>query len=256
MKIIGSDYDGTLNCGGMTREKFAAIRKWREAGNKLGIVTGRSPINRERWKVEHPELEYDFLAFCNGGYIVDENGGVIFEARCDSVPLTELTLYLFSQGCTSVHVDSGQRFVIAMLYRDEATKPLSERDYYCIDEAPEVDYFNQVSVGLQTDEEAAALAESIKLKYSGRLNALLNGVCIDIVPWGVDKAQGMYRVMEHFGASHGDVITVGDNVNDVDMLKEFFSYAMKSGVKAALEAADDSVGDIMEILEKEGCGYA
>ena len=107
-------------------------------------------------------------------------------------------------------------------------------------------------MGLQTDEEAAALAESVKLKYPGQLNALLNGACIDIVPWGVDKAQGMYRVMEHFGASRGDVITVGDNVNDVDMLKEFFSYAMKSGVKAALDAADGAVGNIMEIFEIEG----
>ena len=252
MKIIGSDYDGTLNHGGMTCEKFAAIKNWRESGNKLGIVTGRSQMNREYWKTEYPELEYDFLAFCNGGYIVDENGCIIYEARCGSVPLMELTLELFSHGCTSVYVAAKKYFVVAKLYSHETDKTLSERDYYCIDEAPQTDYFNQVSVGLATAEEAAAVAEIVKAKYSGRLNTLLNGVCIDIVPAGVNKAQGMYRVMEHFGGKYEDVITVGDNINDLDMLREFRSYAMKSGVKAALEAADGSVDDITEIFVREG----
>ena len=252
MKIIGTDYDGTLNHGGMTREKFAAIKHWRDSGNKIGIVTGRSPINRVYWKEEYPDLEYDFLAFCNGGYIVDGNGGIIYEARCETVPLMDLSLDLFSLGCTSVHVDGKEKFVIALLHSYETATPLSERDYYCIDEAPQTDYFNQVSVGLPTDEEAAAVAETVKAKYSGRLNTLLNGVCIDIVPAGVNKAQGMYRVMEHFGGKYEDVITVGDNINDLDMLREFRSYAMKSGVKAALEAADRSVDDITEIFVIEG----
>ena len=252
MKIIGTDYDGTLNHGGMTREKFAAIKRWRKAGNKLGIVTGRSPINRVYWKEEYPDLEYDFLAACNGGYIVDGNGGIIYEARCEDVPLMDLSLDLFSLGCTSVHVDGKEKFVIALLHSYETATPLSERDYYCIDEAPQTDYFNQVSVGLPTDAEAAAVAEIVNERYAGRLNALLNGVCIDIVPAAVNKAQGMYRVMEHFGGNYEDVITVGDNINDLDMLREFRSYAMKSGVKAALEAADGAVDDITEIFEIEG----
>ena len=155
MKIL----DGTLNHGGMTREKFSAIKNWRKAGNKLGIVTGRSQINREYWKTEHPDLEYDFLAFCNGGYIVDENGAVIYESRCENVPLMELADDLFSLGCTTVYVAAKECFVVEKLYSHETDKPLSERDYYCIDEAPQVDYFSQVSVGLKSDAEAAAVAK-------------------------------------------------------------------------------------------------
>jgi hydroxymethylpyrimidine pyrophosphatase-like HAD family hydrolase len=41
MKIIASDYDGTLNHGGIGEEKRNAIKKWREKGNKFGIVSGR-----------------------------------------------------------------------------------------------------------------------------------------------------------------------------------------------------------------------
>ena len=41
MKIIASDFDGTLNYHGISAEDTAAIAKFRAAGNKFGIVTGR-----------------------------------------------------------------------------------------------------------------------------------------------------------------------------------------------------------------------
>ena len=43
MKILGCDYDGTLNCGGIDDAKCISIRKWREVGNKFGVVSGRFP---------------------------------------------------------------------------------------------------------------------------------------------------------------------------------------------------------------------
>ena len=35
---------------------------------------------------------------------------------------------------------------------------------------------------------------------------------------GVGKAQGILRLVEALGADPGDVITVGDNINDSDMI--------------------------------------
>ena len=37
MKIIGSDYDGTLNYGGIDENKISAIKKWRDAGNIFAL---------------------------------------------------------------------------------------------------------------------------------------------------------------------------------------------------------------------------
>ena len=50
MKMIGSDYDGTLNRGGINDTKLAAIKKWRRAGHKFGIVSGRGWNFRSRAK--------------------------------------------------------------------------------------------------------------------------------------------------------------------------------------------------------------
>ena len=41
MKVIGSDYDGTLNHNGIDAKKKNAINKWREAGNIFAVISGR-----------------------------------------------------------------------------------------------------------------------------------------------------------------------------------------------------------------------
>ena len=74
---------------------------------------------------------------------------------------------------------------------------------------------------------------------------------IDIVPVGVDKAEGMRRIMEFFGCKEEDVIAVGDNVNDMDMIRAFRSYAMANGVAAVKELADGIVEDVADLLERE-----
>ena len=65
---------------------------------------------------------------------------------------------------------------------------------------------------------------------------------------------GIYRVMEYFGGTYEDVITVGDNINDVDMIREFRSYAMKSGVEKLQALADGIVNDVTELLVRELSG--
>ena len=42
MKILGSDFDGTLNHNGIDDAKRQAIGRWRSEGNIFAIVSGRS----------------------------------------------------------------------------------------------------------------------------------------------------------------------------------------------------------------------
>ena len=250
MKILGSDYDGTLNYGGISESKLFAIRKWRSAGHKLGIVTGRGKVFRKELLQQSPQLRLDFFVECNGGYIMDEDGVVIYEARCNDVPLLELVADLFDFGCKFAHINS-EHYMCVVASKENVPFGVSEEDAYLLKECPRVDYFNQVSVKLPSVEESSAVVQKINDKYSNRLNPLQNGECIDIVPAGVNKAQGMYRVMEFFGCSQDDVITVGDNINDVDMIREFHSYAMKNGVDEIKRLADGIVSDITEIFNRE-----
>ena len=249
MKILGSDFDRTLNYGGIGEEKITAIREWRRKGNKFGIVSGRGANFYNYLTNSYPELEFDFLVTCSGGYITDTDGAVIYDARCTDIPAKDFVTDLFDLGFTVVHVKTSGYYVVL---KDIDCKPPYVYDSdVCLLEDFDAEYFNQISVQSPSVDEATEMAELLVKRYNGRLNPLQNGDFLDIVPAGVNKAQGLYRVMEHYGCKHSDVITVGDNRNDIDMLREFRSYAMESGVEAVKAIADGIVGDVTEIIKKE-----
>ena len=250
MKILGSDYDGTLNWGGVTPAKLAAIEKWQKAGNKFGIVSGRGNDFGKELLRQYPTLKFDFFAGCNGGYIMSANGSILYEARCADVSVLDLAADLFAWGCPYIHVN-GAQYVCAVEKLENGPTYVEESKICLIEKLPTYHYFNQVSVQLESVEQSAAMVQKIQEKYGKWLNPLQNGICIDIVPVGVDKAQGMYRVMEFFGGKYDDVITVGDNVNDIDMIREFRSYAMRNGVAKVKDLAFGIVNDVTEIFEKE-----
>ena len=250
MKILGSDLDGTLSHGGVGEAKCSAIHAWRAAGHKFGIISGRGGHYLPELRRSYPGLELDFFAACNGGYITDFEGRVLHEVRCDTVPVLRFARDLSAWGCKFILV-IGQNFFYAVARMEDKPSWADEKHTVLIPDMPAVDYFHQISVQVATEKNAAALVERIREAYGKWLNPLQNGTCIDIVPVGVDKARGMYFVMNLFGASYEDVIVVGDNVNDTDMIREFRSYAMANGVDAIKKLADEIVEDVADLLAKE-----
>ena len=244
MKILGCDYDGTLNYDGIDQAKLDAIQRWRDAGNKLGIVSGRGPTLMSAVEKEF-HLALDFLVAFNGGIILDSNQKEIFRARCTSVHLTALVQDLLDWNCPFVHVNSDKYYLIQP---EGAT--LREGGLFLKDVSlPNL--LHQVSVELPDTQTAANIIPLIEAKYGEALTPLLNQRCIDIVPKGVGKAQGIYKIAEFYGVEWKDIITVGDNFNDIDMLKEFHSYAMENGVDEVKAIAERSTKSVTELIDKE-----
>lgn len=250
MKILGSDYDGTFTVGGIDEKKISAIRKWQKAGNKFGIVSGRNGGFRQFLLEQYPELKLDFFIGCNGAYILDEKGDLLYTKRCEEVSALDFAKTLLSWGSPFVHI-------VADKYRcavtDMKNRPsfIEEKDTLLLKDFPPLPYFHLVSVECDSPSGAAATVERIRAEYGEYLNPMQNAHCLDVVPIGVNKATGLYRVMEYFGGAYEDVIAVGDNFNDMDMIKEFRSYAMANGVEEIKATANGIVTDIPELIEKE-----
>ena len=244
MKIIASDYDGTLNHGGIGVEKRNAIKKWREKGNKFGIVSGRMAYDLlQIYKKD--ELELDFLLACNGAVIMTTNGEILKEDRIDGAVLMPFLDFLFSLGANWAVIQSDRGYVIDENDNDRLPEEFTRKTL------PQIKYFNQVSTILADDKEAEAVTKAIKEKFGATLNPLQNGRCIDVVSTAMNKAQGLYNYLEIVGGSYEDMITVGDNINDTHMIKEFRSYAMANGVQAIKDLADCETKGITELIEKE-----
>lgn len=244
MKIIASDYDGTLNHGGIDDKKRAAIKKWREAGNKFGIVSGRMPDDLLKI-YKNDELELDFLLACNGAVILTTDGEILKEDRIAGEILRPFLDFLFSLGADWATIHCEKSYVIDENDNDRLP------DEFTRETLPEIKYFNQVSTILEDDEEALMVTNAIREKFGDKLNPLQNGNCIDIVSAGINKAKGLYDYLELVGGKYEDMITVGDNINDTHMIKEFRSYAMANGVQSIKDIADYEILGVTELIEKE-----
>ena len=244
MKIIASDYDGTLNHGGIDDKKRNAIKEWREKGNKFGIVSGR--ITDDLLRIyKKDKLELDFLLACNGAVILTTDGKILKEDRVDGDILKPILDFIFSLGADWATIQSDRSYIIDENDNDRLPDEFTRKTL------PDLKYFNQISTILEDEEEALMVTNAIKEQFGDKLNPLQNGRCIDIVSSTMNKAQGLYDYLELVGGKYEDMITVGDNINDTHMIKEFCSYAMANGVQSIKDIADYEIEGITELIEKE-----
>lgn len=245
MKLLASDYDGTLNHNGIDDNKRNMISKWQKAGNVFALISGRGPesvlqIYREK------KFPCDYLIANNGAIIFTPEGKIISDIRCEGATAFPLLRLLFENGCPFGDV---QTAFPCTVHRD--TADCEESDDYTLGNVPPIPYFNQISTRLPDFESAAEVTETIRRNFGEILNPLQNGICIDIVRRDMNKAKGLYLLRDYLGIDSDDIITVGDNVNDLDMLREFRSYAMENGVDCVKEIADYVTEGISELIEKE-----
>lgn len=244
MKIIASDYDGTLNHGGIDDVKRDAIKRWRKAGNLFGLVSGRGAPDLVELRRKN-NFECDFLLASNGAVILSPEGEILAEDRCDGKLAMPLLEFIMSLGCYWASIHTNFRCII-----DERDDERLD-DEFTLKTVPGIPYFNQISTILPDENEAARVTDAIKNKFGEHLNPLQNGRCIDIVSAEMNKAQGLYNLLKIVGAGYDDMITVGDNINDTHMIAEFRSYAMENAVRSIKDIADYITPGVTELIEKE-----
>lgn len=242
MKIICSDYDGTLNHGGITEKKLNAIRNWQKAGGLFTVVSGRG--KEFFFEIKEKNIPVDYFLACNGAVITDGEYNIISDIRCESPVAVPLIKFLFSLGCPFANVCKDTFIRVA-------NEEFPEEEGEKLTDIKAIEYFNQISTALPDFETSEKVTARIKEKFGEFVNPLQNGICIDIVPKGVDKAQGIYKLLNIVGGKYEDVIAVGDNVNDEAMIREFYSYAMENGVESIKKLSDRRTESIEELIERE-----
>lgn len=248
LKLIASDYDGTLNMRGIPEHVFKAIADWRAAGNLFGIVSGRG-MPSLIWLIERDRVECDFLLANNGAVIGDGKGKVIsYEMKDEALCREVVSFVLDNDGEYAIVCFAGTEFYVM---RDEyMEKHPDEEDCYTR-EGYTPTAFTQISTVSKTRDEARVLVDKINERFKGQLTALLNGRSIDIVPYGVDKAFGVRKLCALLEVDTDNVRTVGDNYNDEAMIRAFTSYAVENAVEDIKNLATYVVRDIAELCERE-----
>ena len=245
MRLIATDYDGTLNHGGIDDAKLDAIRRWRAAGNIFGIISGRGPDFLAQLQKELGD-DFDFLASCNGGIATDRAGNDLFRHQCDNVDAKAFVEDLFAWGAHTLYVNYDDQCIL--LGTEDCREPYA---FIPPEQLPPITSFYKMATFFATPEEAEAMAAKIRAKYGDKVNPLQNWWCVDIAPFGVDKATGIRELCAHYGVAEQDVIAVGDNLNDMAMIEAFYSYAMEHGNEDLKQAATHTTPNVTDMILRE-----
>ena len=232
-KIVFFDIDGTLldhkkNLPASTKR---SIKTLQDNGVYVAIATGRAPFMFENLR---EELNIDSFISFNGQYVVFENE-IIHKNPLSKQELKPLID--FSERNNHSLVFMNDRAMKANVVHDSAIdKSLGSLEFT----HPECDKFfyenkdiYQVLLFCEQYEE-----EIYKVKYPHYHFIRWHECCLDIIPNGGSKAEGIKKMIERLGFEMKDVYAFGDGLNDIEMLETVGNgVAMGNGHELAKKAA-------------------
>lgn len=238
-RVLFSDYDGTFgHDADSLAANLAAAARWRAAGNRFGIITGRGP-GLFRPEAERYGIETDYLICANGAAAFD-GGRVLRSRRIEPSRVAEA--YAFVRASDAVHClfhtadcrnSHNYRIVFSersWIAATDVYTPLTDRDVL------DSETVLQVSAQFLTETEAAAFARAFNEHFTA-LSAVTTRDSVDITTAGTSKKTGVDDFLLYTGIAPERVVTVGDAENDAAMLAAYGGYAMFDAVPAAVRAA-------------------
>ena len=244
--LAASDFDGTINIGGVSAQNREAIRRFREAGHLFGIATGRD------YNIYHTMLregiEFDFIVTCSGAMAIKPDGTYYFCVDAENKDGTLRQIIEYAGERFSVSVDC----IIGKERFHYALQPgFCRHEAHTAEDADQVPSFTQLDIIFKSDADCMEAAAEINRRWGHAVNALQNGSGLKVVASGMDKGEGSARIAALAGIPEENIYTFGDNINDIAMLTRFHGYPVANAreeVKAAVGRTCEGVWEVLERL--------
>ncbi|MBQ8546051.1 MAG: HAD-IIB family hydrolase [Clostridia bacterium] len=242
MIIIASDFDGTLNYHGISEADKNAIEKFRQEGNKFGVVTGRD-LEQALWVIydlKKANLTVDFVICCTGAVRLTGDGEIVrvTKQRVGKY-LNEILEYARTIDVGTFRASNE----LVVCFADPRAK--IEQPFSAISE------MTQSNAWFPNEDDAERFVQYVRKNHANDISIFRNGGSIDMPPVGISKVSGIYEYASQF--ENAKIVTVGDNVNDIPMIKEFDGYAVSNAKDELKEIANhhcDRIADMIEEIMK------
>lgn len=232
---LATDYDGTLATDGQVdAATLAGLERWRQAGRKLILITGR----------QFDDLLNTFAAIDLFDRVVAENGAFLYDPKTKSEqPLGQRPPREFIDRLRQRISQAGQSESIP----EEFSKLVEESD---------LEHFGVGRVIVATWTPYDAIAQELIQDMNLDLQIILNKGAVMILPLGVDKTSGLQAALTDLDLSPGAVVGVGDAENDTAFLK-FCGYGVAVAnalpeVKAQMDFVTESSrgAGVVELIDR------
>lgn len=255
MKLAASDFDGTLyKEQGICAENVLAIKSWRAAGHKFGVITGRD-YGMLLPQLRHFGVEDDFSICNNGAIIFDGSGKLLYQAEIPA----DLLGRIASKACVekSLHIAFSQADRTC-LYRErerswilrEAVQWGFQVERIELEEIAKLRAVQQISLGFDDLKDAALCTQILNRDFGGKIRAYQNRGSVDVTPAFINKSQGIETLLEKMSWGTGtEIYAIGDETNDLPMIRAFSGYAIASAREEIRQEAKKtflSVGSMLQ----------
>lgn len=248
-KILASDYDGTLRRNGQIDPKdLEAIRRFREAGHWFGIVTGRA-YDMIANELTHFGVETDFLICNNGSVVFDHHGNPMIQINMDQQLALDLIDWLDQEPDVLFGACDGKHYFSQMNGTFSATMK-NELIHASVTTKEAIKASGTITAFFTrkfTDELTQQMMTRLDHDFDHRLGMHPNGGTIDIGPLGITKSTAILALQARFPKDL--IITIGDHLNDMDMVRDFHGFAMADGHDDLKKVASHLVSNLVEAIE-------
>ncbi len=255
MKLIATDYDGTLNYGShVMEEDLRAINEWRKAGNLFVIATGRSKESIDL-EMKKNNLEVDYLVTNNGGMVFDNKGTEFVSNYLDLVTALDI-IYIakVTEGIGGYTVNDGYKRHRIILDESIVDKrhvdllpDLSE------EEVMDLPNHSQIVISCNDSDLARDLCSELNQHFSDTIVAYSNDDFVNVVPKGVSKKTGLEFVSEYANIDENDIYVMGDSYNDMPLIDGYEnSNAMLTApadLQMAAKETYESIHDMIRAIQ-------
>ena len=268
-KLIACDVDGTLidERFVLSRLDIDAVAKAREKGIVFALCSGRSYRSLRVYARD--------LGVANeGDFIIGFNGGLIYDPHNDRVVKKEELDKGVGVELVRFYKNSDINMEIVVYFDGEGSLVEKNSEYAGIyHKTSRADWFEAEDI-VAAASELKSIAKIIFIGDNSDLQAFEKELTashlrdeaeiffssrylLEAVPKGCDKAGGVQWLCERLGIEMAEVIAIGDNYNDLGMIKAAgLGVAVANAVKPAKEIADYVTvrdcanGAVAEVIEK------
>lgn len=235
-KIVFFDLDGTL----LNEQKQivpsakAAVRQLKEDGVLVAIATGRAPFMFHHFR---EELDIDAFVSFNGQYVVSGKQ-VIYKNPLPLEQLSNLDRTARENRHPMVFLDhegmkascAGHHYIEESLADLKFAYPEVDPDFY-----QNRDVYQALLFCKDSDEQI----------YTGNQRGIefirWHALSMDVIPAGGSKANGIERLLHHFGVKRENAFAFGDGLNDIQMLEYVGTGVAMGNAEAETKKAADYV---------------
>ena len=246
MKIAISDFDGTLKNfnNGIPSSNVEAIHRWRKAGNKFGIATGRN-IKMLDFDLKNYDITLDFVICVNGGVVFNKDKEILNSVKISSEIMKDFVKLPMVRDVSNPMIVFCERTVFSI--RPYPGIPLELIPEISFEEVVKREDVVQFGIKFETVEEASAANAQLEKSFP-MLGGNQNRNFLDINMRGVNKRYGVDKLLEIMNWQDDEVFVIGDDKNDLPMIRKYKGYTVKNAapeIQAEATKVYETVGALL-----------